>query len=419
MSSSAATDTRRSARSGVERWLARFDTPLTTYYLLLGVVGALVMIGLVMVLSASMIVSLKEHDASFAIFGKQALFALIGAGALWFAAGRSIGFWRRLAVPLLLISIVLLALVAWTPLGTGFQGNKNWLTIGPLSLQPSELAKLGLALTGAVILERKRPIAGRLRHALIPFVAPLAMIVLVLVMFGHDLGTAMVIAAVVVGVLFAAGVPARWFVAGLAALGALAAAGAQTSENRMARIAIWLNPEQCAPTSELYYGICQQPVHGKYALADGGWWGVGLGASREKWGRLAEPYNDFIFAVIGEELGLIGTFVVLALFGAFALTAMRLVARTDDLFVRLATAGIATWILVQAIVNVGAVIGMLPVIGVPLPFVSSGGSSLVTTMLAVGVLLSFARSEPGCAEAMSSRPNLRQRAVALVRRGPS
>jgi len=184
----------------------------------------------------------------------------------------------------------------------------------------------------------------------------------------------------------------------------------------MQRIQIWLDPSQCTPNSELYHAICRQPVHGRYALADGGWIGVGLGASREKWGWLSEPYNDFIFAIIGEELGLLGTLAVLGLFAAFALAGLRLVSRSDDFFVRVVTAGICTWVLVQAIINIGAVIGMLPVIGVPLPFVSSGGSSLVTSMLAVGILLSFARSEPGCSEMIAARPS---RASALLSRIPS
>ena len=235
-------------------------------------------------------------------------------------------------------------------------------------------------------------------------------------MLGHDLGTAMTILAIFGGMLFAAGVRLRWFLAGLGGAVALAVAATNLGGNRMQRIQIWLDPAQCAPNSELYYAICRQPVHGRYALADGGWLGVGLGGSREKWGWLSEPYNDFIFAIIGEELGLLGTLAILGLFAAFALAGLRMVTRTDDFFVRVVTAGICTWVLVQAIINVGAVIGMLPVIGVPLPFVSSGGSSLVTVMLAVGILLSFARSEPGCSEMIASKPS---RARALLARLPS
>ncbi|MDN5715853.1 MAG: putative lipid II flippase FtsW [Janibacter sp.] len=418
MSSSAATRRRTGtppARTRIEQWTARFESPMTTYYLLLGVVGLLVSIGLVMVLSASMIVSLRENDSSFTIFLKQFVFALVGGIALWWASRRSVLFWKRCALPAVAASFVLLGLVL-TPLGFGFQGNRNWIGVGSLSVQPSEIAKIGLVLGGALVLERKRELLGSIKHALVPFVLPGALAVVGLVMLGNDLGTAMVILAIVLGMLFAAGVQLRWFVIGGGVLAVLGFFAASIGNNRMERIQVWLDPAQCAPGTESFYGICRQSIHGRYALADGGWLGVGLGASREKWGWLSEPYNDFIFAIIGEELGLLGTLAILGLFGAFALAGLRLVTRTDDFFVRLVTAGICTWVLVQAIINIGAVIGMLPVIGVPLPFVSSGGSSLVTSMLAVGVLLSFARAEPGCSEMIAAKPS---RARALLARFPS
>lgn len=398
----------------VQAWRESLESPLTTYYLLLGVVSLLVGFGLVMVLSASMIVSLRENDSSFAIFLKQAGFAAVGALAMWWAARRSVTFWRRVAVPAFVVSLVLLALVL-TPLGFGFQGNRNWLGLGPVSIQPSEIAKIGLVLGGALFLERKRELLGSLMHAVVPFLVPGVAVVLLLVMLGHDLGTAMVICGLAVAMLFAAGVRLRWFALGIGALVGLGLLAAQLSANRMQRIGIWLSPEQCAPGSQLYYDICRQPMHGRYALADGGWFGVSLGGSREKWGWLSEPYNDFIFAIIGEELGLLGTFAILGLLAGFALAGMRLVNRIDDFFVRVATAGIVAWILLQATINIGAVIGMLPVIGVPLPFVSAGGSSLVTTMVAVGILLSFARHEPGAAELAASRPS---RLAGMARRLP-
>lgn len=387
-----------------ETWRSRLESPLTTYYLLLGVVGVLVGLGLVMVLSASMIVSLKENDSSFTIFLKQLLFAVVGGLAMWWASRRTLRFWKLLALPAYLAALVLLVLVL-TPLGFGFQGNRNWVGVGPVSIQPSEIAKIGLVLGGALLLERKRDLLGSVGHALVPFVVPGVALVLGLVMLGHDLGTALVICGLAVGMLFAAGVGLRWFALGVGVVGVLGLLAAQMSGSRMERIAIWRDPEQCAPGSALYYGACRQPLHGRFALADGGWLGRGLGGGREKWGWLSEPYNDFIFAVVGEELGLLGTLAILGLFAGFALAALRLVGRTDDFFVRVVTAGVCAWILGQAIINVGAVIGMLPVIGVPLPFVSAGGSSLVTTLLAVGILLSFARAEPGAAELLASRPS--------------
>ena len=329
---------------------------MTTYYGLLAVTGLLVGIGLVMVLSASMIISLKENDSSLTIFLKQLVFAVVGLGVMWFAARRSVSFWRRVALGLLAIGVVLLLLVPF--IGFGFQGNKNWIGVGPASIQPSEIAKIGLVLGGALMLERKRPLLGSLGHALIPFVLPVAMGILVLVMLGHDLGTALVIAAIVVGMLFASGLPLRWFALGLGLFAGLGALMASVSSNRMERIAIWLDPARCAPGSDLYYGMCRQSIHGRYALADGGWWGVGLGNSREKWGWLPEPYNDFIFAIVGEELGLLGSLGLLALFAALAFIGIRIVAGTDDFFVRVATAGICTWILAQAMINIGSVIGL-------------------------------------------------------------
>ncbi len=397
-------------------WADRLQSPVTTYYVLLSVTTMLVAIGLVMVLSASMIVSIKDtaNGSPYAIFQGQLTFAVLGGIAMAVASRMPVERWKRLAVPALVGTVVLQILV-FTPLGTGFQGNRNWLALGPLTMQPSELGKVALVLFGASVLTRKRALLGDVRHVVVPYVFPSALAVLGLVMIGHDLGTAMVLAAILVGVLFAAGVPLRWFALGLGSVTALTLAAAKTSANRMERISIWLDSSQCSPSHDaLYYGICRQPVHGLYALADGGWWGVGLGASREKWQWLPEPHNDFIFAIIGEELGLPGTLVILGLFAVLALVCYRLVTRTDDMFVRLATAGIMTWVLAQAVINIGAVIGLLPVIGVPLPFVSSGGSSLVTTMLASGVLLSFARAEPGCAEALGRRPSVVRRSLAVL-----
>ena len=210
-----------------------------------------------------------------------------------------------------------------------------------------------------------------------------------------------------------AGVPTRWFAYGGALFSALAVTMIVTSPNRLQRFDVWLGKDTNP------YGAARQPLHGRYALADGGWWGVGLGASREKWQWLPEAHNDFIFAILGEELGMPGTLVMLALFCALALVCYRIVLRSQDLFVRIATAGVMAWIICQAIVNIGAVIGLLPVIGVPLPLVSYGGSSLMTTMFALGMLLSFARHEPGCAEALSAKPSVVRRSLAVLpgRRG--
>jgi cell division protein FtsW len=183
-----------------------------------------------------------------------------------------------------------------------------------------------------------------------------------------------------------------------------------SSANRMGRINTWLSGQACTDV----FGTCLQTVHSQWALATGGWWGVGLGASRQKWSWLPEAHNDFIFAIIGEELGLAGTLAVLALFALLGFGLFRLVLVSNDMFVKVATGGVLVWVLGQAVVNVGAVIGVLPVIGVPLPLVSSGGSALMTTLIALGMVLGFARRVPGAREALRSRPSVVRRSLAVL-----
>jgi cell division protein FtsW len=390
-------------------WLARLESPVTSYYVLLSVTAVLVVIGLIMVLSASSVKSLVQTDnrTPYVYFFKQLQFAVIGAVAMAVAARVPLRLWKRLAIPVL-GAAVLLQLLVFTPLGVSVNGNRNWLAFGPVSFQPSELAKIGLVLVGATLLTAKRRLLGQLSHVIVPYLLPLALVTIGLVLAGHDLGTVLVMCAVVAAVLFAAGVPARLFLYGGALVAAMGVLMVVTSPNRLARFDVWLGKDTDP------YGAARQPLHGRYALADGGWWGVGLGASREKWQWLPEAHNDFIFAIVGEELGLPGTLVLLALFCALALVCYRIVLRSDDFFVRVATAGVMAWIVCQAMINIGAVIGLLPVIGVPLPLVSSGGSSLVTTMLALGMLLSFARHEPGCAEALAAKPSVVRRSLAVL-----
>ncbi|HLQ80967.1 MAG TPA: FtsW/RodA/SpoVE family cell cycle protein, partial [Brachybacterium sp.] len=240
-----------------------------------------------------------------------------------------------------------------------------------------------------------RPLLHRPGHLLFPLV-PGVVIALGMVMAGHDLGTMLIMAMLVAGAVWVAGTPRRWFlIAGIGGL--LGIAGLTiTSANRMARIGNW------------FHGICEgdscyQADQGLMGLAEGGWWGVGLGESRQKWGRLPAAEDDYIFAIIGEELGLIGTLGVVMLFAVFALLMLRMITRLDDHFMQISVAGICAWLLGQAFVNMMVVTGLLPVIGVPLPFISSGGSALLASMTALGVLLSFARREPGASEAIGAR----------------
>lgn len=390
--------------------IGKLESPLTTYYLILWVTTTLVVFGLIMVFSASSVTSLLRDDPTYSVFVRQLMFAGIGAVGAVLASRVTVQWWKRLAVPVLVFAVALQGLV-FTPLGYDVNGNRNWIALGPLSLQPSELGKVALVLTGAMIFANKGKLVVLVRHVLLPYLVPITTAVVALVLAGKDLGTALVMLSIVAAVLALAGAPGRFFVA-ISLLGTAGVVGlVLTSANRMARITNWLSPEcQSDPN-----GYCGQSVHGMYALADGGWWGVGLGASKEKWAWLAEAHNDFIFAIIGEELGLPGTLMVLILFGLLAWACYRLIVRTRDRFVRIAAAGIMAWLLGQALVNIGAVIGLIPVVGVPLPLVSAGGSSLVTTLLALGMLLSFARNEPGCKALLDSRPNLLRRSLAVRR----
>jgi cell division protein FtsW len=387
--------------------MSRFESPVTTYYLLVGLTTALVVTGLIMVLSASAIISLDITNSAYSIFLRQLAYAGIGLFALVLASRVPVTGWKRLAVPVFVVAVVLQMLVR-TPLGVTVNGNRNWISIAGFTMQPSELIKLGLVLTGGLVLTAKRRHLSSFSHVLVPYLVPIVAVGIGSVVLGQDLGTVLVLGAIVAGVLFAAGIPLRWYLFAGVPFIAMVVAFVVTSPNRLGRLDVWLGRD----TDQ--YGAARQPIHGRYALADGGWTGVGLGESREKWGLLSEPHNDFIFAIIGEELGLLGSLVVLLLFGALALVCYRLAARSPDLFVRVTSAGIMTWIVIQALVNIGTVIGMLPVVGVPLPLVSSGGSSLITTMFAVGVLLSFARAEPGCAEALKARPSALRHSIAVL-----
>jgi len=395
-------------------WGERFESPATTYYMLLSATAMLVVIGLVMVLSASSVTSYSVNKSSYTVFLSQFQAAVIGVIGAFVASRVSLITWKRVSVPFLAGAIFLQALVFVPGLGVSVNGNRNWIQVAGQQIQPSEFAKVALVLFGATVLTKKRRKLGEFMHAVVPLVFPAGALLLLLVLGGKDLGTGLVLLSIIGGLLFAAGVPARMFLVAGASFAALAAVMVVTSANRMSRINDWIGGGCVDP-----HGSCWQTTHGQYALADGGWWGVGLGASREKWQWLPAAHNDFIFAIIGEELGLPGTLVIIGLFGLLAFACYRLVLRSGDFFVRVATAGVMVWILVQATINIGAVIGLLPVIGVPLPLVSSGGSALVTTLFGLGMLLSFARNEPGCRDALAARPGVVRRSLAVMpmRRG--
>lgn len=388
--------------------LGTWNSAVTSYYVLLGATFLLVAIGLVMVLSSSSVESLADGDSPYAVFLSQARFALIGLPIMLVLSRLPVRVVRLAAWPALLVAIAFQMLV-FTPLGRGEGGNRNWVALPGFMAQPSEVLKVALAIWIGAVLARKLPLLREWKHALVP-VAPVAGITIGVVLLGHDLGTAMVMVLLVAGAMFVAGVPLRIF--GFAAV--LAGAGVALltigSDNRVNRIMSWLSAE-CDVTNE-----CYQSLHAGYGLATGGWSGVGLGQSAEKWSYLPAAHNDFIYAILGEELGLVGTLLVLGLFALLAFAMVRIVSRHPDPFVKITTAAVFAWIIGQAVVNVAVVIGLAPVIGVPLPLVSAGGSALIMTMAALGLLLSFARTEPGAAEALAARATVVRRSLAVIGR---
>ena len=388
--------------------LGQWNSAVASYYLIVGAVALLVALGLVMVLSSSSVSSLRDSDGTspYGIFFNQARYALIGLPLAWLASRLPVGFYKRFAWPVLLGALALQALVPL--IGITVRGNQNWIRIpGGQSIQPSEFAKLALAVWLGVVLARKRPLLHRWVHVLVPAVL-VALVTVGLVLLGHDLGTALILLLLLAGALFVAGVPMRFFAVGIVVAGFAVVQLAQASPRRMNLINAFFSPN-CDTQ-----GACYQTTRGMYGLASGGLTGIGLGESREKWSYLPMAHNDFIFAILGEELGLLGTLLVLGLFGVLAFALTRVVRRHTDPFVQISTGAIGAWVLGQALINIAVVIGLLPVIGVPLPLVSAGGSALVTTMVAMGVVLSFARSEPGAAEALAARPGVVRRSLAVM-----
>ncbi|HTY72876.1 MAG TPA: putative lipid II flippase FtsW [Actinomycetes bacterium] len=397
------------------RVAAVLDQPLASYLIVMGCTTLLLGLGVVMVFSASSVIEYADTGSAFGIVARQLMWAAVGVPAMLLASRMPVRTWRILALPALIGSLALLALVMVPGIGVAVNGNRNWINIGgPFRLQPSEAAKLALILYAADVLARKRKLLDTWRHLLIP-VLPAALAVVALVLAEDDLGTAVIIVMVTLVVLFVTGAPMRLFVLLGGAAIAMVTYLSVSATHRSTRFTDWLHPNQADPTSTGW-----QALHGKYALGSGGWWGLGLGAGREKWGALPEAHTDFIFAVIGEELGLIGTLTVLALFGLLAYAGIRIALRCGDPFVRLAAAGITVWITGQALINIGAVLGLLPIAGLPLPLVSYGGSALLVTLVALGVLMSLARSEPGAAEALAAhrahRRDRMRRAWAMLRR---
>jgi len=383
------------AGSAVADRLKLLDRPLTSYYLLLGTSGLLLAIGLVMVLSTSSASQLDAGGSPYSVFAKQLAGAAAGLVMIVILVKVPVRLLRAVAYPLLLGTMAGLALVL--AFGTTAYGAERWISVGPVQVQPSEFAKLALLLWGADLLARKEQF-GQLTDArtlLIPLL-PGAAILAMLVMLGDDLGTTFVLLVILLALLWVIGTPARLFAGILGMVLFALVVLVIVQPYRLERFTGYLS-QSTNPV-----GQNQQGIQGKWALGSGGLFGVGLGNSKEKWGWVPNATNDFIFAILGEELGLIGTVCVVFLYGGFAYAGLRVARRMADPFMRLAAAGATAWIVVQALVNISAVVGLLPITGVPLPLVSAGLSSLLASMAAIGMLLSFARREPGTAEALAA-----------------
>ncbi|MGL3804949.1 putative lipid II flippase FtsW [Paeniglutamicibacter sp. R2-26] len=375
---------------GLARMFSKFEDPSLrgaqiNYYVVLGCTLALTLLGLIMVLSSSSVEAIARNKSPFEDFRKQALWAVMGLICMVLIQLLPTDRLRKLAWPSLWFAVFLLVMVLL--FGKEIYGNKNWLYIGSFSVQPSEFAKAAMALWGAAVVERKAHLMNQWKHAVVPLVVPFGGLMLLLVMLGKDLGTVMVLTLILVVVMFVGGAPAKIFGYGAAGAAVFLAVAVAVAPTRLGRVTAWLFG--CSGEQD----YCYQAQQGIYALASGGWLGVGLGQSRQKWSHIPEAQNDFIFAVLGEEMGLLGTLFVVLLYTMLAVAMYRIAVRSETIFGRVAVSGILAWIVGQAFVNIGMVIGLLPVIGVPLPFISSGGSALLATFLGIGVVLAFAREQ--------------------------
>jgi cell division protein FtsW len=351
-----------------------------------------------MVLSASSVTSLSESGNTFAIFLKQLLFLVAGILISFIAMRMKLAHWEslaRLALPIGAVALILPIIF-----GQNINGNRNWIPIGPFTLQPSEFAKLALILYCALQLrkhlERK---AKGLQSNAIGMVSIGTVGFLFLILLGRDLGTAIIVAGIVFGMLFISGINLKVLlsISAVFSLGGLALA--ITNPARLRRFSAVIDP--FAP--EVYKMAGWQPAHSLMSLASGGLFGVGIGASKQKWANLAEAHTDFIFSVIGEELGLLGTLTVVFLFATLIYAIFRVAITTKDLFQKYVVTGIGCWIILQVLVNLMTVVGIIPVIGVTLPFISYGGSSLVANCLAIAFVLNVARREPDLKAAQLAR----------------
>jgi cell division protein FtsW len=363
--------------------------PISSYYLLLVSTASLTGLGIVMVLSASSIHSLETSGSSFSIVLRQIVFLMAALPVAFLASRLSIAKWKWIARLSLVGSVFLLILPQIPGLGNTVNGNTNWIAMGPIVFQPSEFVKFFMILWAGSMLAKHEE-SKSTRSNVIAILVPTFFAILALTMLGNDLGDSTILAAILVCLLFISGIRLR-LIGLTAALGvALVGALIITVPYRMHRLLAVMHP-----FSPAYYKLSGwQPAHSIMGLASGGLFGVGLGASRQKWGNLAEAHTDFIFSVIGEELGLVGTLVVILLFVALIFAIFKIAVRASDPMIRYTCAGIACWITVQVVMNIGSATSVLPVVGVTLPLLSYGGSSLLSIYLALGFVLGAALRDP-------------------------
>jgi cell division protein FtsW len=364
-----------------------FTKPVNLFYMLLGSTLGLSLLGLIMVFSASSIYSLDAKGSSYAVVLRQFIFLVLSIPMAWVFSRFSLAQWKLIARFGFIVSVALLVLVQL--IGKTVNGNNNWISLGFVDVQPSEVAKFLMILWAGFMLAKQE--RSGVDHAVVlKLIAPAFALCILLVMVGSDLGTASIFACILAGLLWVSGL--RLGVFGIALSVGLVGltAAILASPYRVQRFMVFLNP--FAEDQYKLYGW--QPAHSLLGLASGGFFGVGLGASRQKWGNLAEAHTDFIFAVIGEELGLFGTIATLLLLCTLLFSIFKLALRAHDPMVRYVASGFGCWMAIQTILNIGSAISVLPVVGVTLPFVSYGGSALIATYMGIGFMLGAARRDP-------------------------
>ncbi|MCK0092899.1 putative lipid II flippase FtsW [Rhodococcus sp. HNM0563] len=383
--------------------------PLASFHLIVTIAVLLMVLGLVMVLSSSSVEAVAAEDSPYRMFTSQIVFALVGFVAFYVALQIPVRMMRRFAFPAFAMSVVLLVLVLIPGIGTESQGTRGWFVVGGISLQPSEIAKITIALWGAHLLAARRGENSTLKEMIVPLV-PAALLVTILIVLQPDLGTTVSLVIVVLALLWFAGLPLKIFVGIVGTAIASAAVLALTAGYRSARVRAFFNP------GDDPQGAGYQARQARFSLADGGIWGRGLGQSRAKWSYLPNAHNDFIFAIIGEELGFIGGLAVIGLFALFAYVGLRIAMRSVDPFLRLFTATATVWIIGQAFINIGYVVGLLPVTGLQLPLVSAGGTSTATTLLMFGLIANAARHEPEAIAALHAGQDGRLARIMKIRK---